>query len=191
MDPEIEQRMRKGAAMLGELWRAGDRCARGWDLQVAAIPEEANAEEAVASWACQCPVRNRFCKAKIHWLKLALTELREPIDGAYGLSSMMNAAEWDLTGLTRKMEFPGVGVITIGSNGVMSAADLDKLREAPETLDSVVKLLKAFPKAKIAAVQQPAPPPPPPPEPAAAQASDEEKPDDSGLEDDFATREAG
>lgn len=185
MDPETEGRLKKGAALLGELWRAGERCARGWDLEVTTIPDDMSSEEAVGGWACQCPAPNRFCKAKRHWLKLALLELRDPIDGPFGLGSMMNGEEWDLTGLTRKVDFPGVGIVPVGANGVILAADLEKLKEAPESLDSLVKLLKAFPKARIVAVHQPAPPaaaPEPPPK--------EEPEEESPFSDDLAEAEA-
>jgi hypothetical protein len=188
MDPETEGRLKKGAALLGELWRAGERCAQGWDIRVADIPENAvNAEESMLGWACACAKPNRFCKSKRHWFKLALCELREVVEGPFGMTSMMNAEEWDLTGLTRKMEFPGVGVVSIGANGVMLATDLEKLQEAPETLESIVKLLKAFPKARVMAVLPP-PPPPPPLVPVASEVKIEQG--EETVEDDFAAAEA-
>lgn len=155
MDPATAERLRNGAALLGKLWSAGERCASGWGLEMKGV-EDTDGTKEVESWACRCPERGKFCKAKIHWLKLALIELRDPLDGPFGLAEMMTPEEWDLTGRTRKVEVPGIGTIGLGGpNGLTGATDWAKLREAPECLESIVRLLKAFPKAKIEAVEQP------------------------------------
>ena len=163
MDPAIEDRLKKGATALGQYWRAGDRCATGWGVNLSAFVDGEDSEKAVERWACSCEKKSRFCKAKALWFRLALMELREECEGEFGIALMMNATEWDLTGLTLKYPIgqpaPGGKVIGIGQKGLLTMASLLNLMKVPETLVSTVQLMQAFPGAKIDSVEVPKPAP--------------------------------
>src|SRR5215467_4686392 len=97
MDPKTEVRLQKGATALGNTWRAGHRCATGWSIAICDLASDDASEKAVEKWACQCEPRTEFCKAKALWFRLAMIELRDLVEGEYGIPMMMTAAEWDLT----------------------------------------------------------------------------------------------
>lgn len=146
-----KERLKNGAVLLGELWRANERCASGWAITMGSITDDVNTEEAVETWACRCPEKNKFCKAKTHWLKLAVLDLREPKGGEYGLAAMMTAQEWNLTKLTYSVDIPDLGVIGIGPKGVVDAVGFAKLHETPDCRAAILRLLKVFKGAKIEA----------------------------------------
>lgn len=152
MDPVVEERLRKGAVMLGKFWTAGQRCAMGWSVKETDFPEGEDVFKVIERWACQCPQKTDFCKAKSHWFKLAMSDLRFHLEDEYGVALMMTAEEWDLTALTMKVDMGEHGVVSIGSKGVMSMGDLNKLRKAPDTLGSMLRVMKTFKGMRIQGV---------------------------------------
>lgn len=154
MDPEVEKKLKEGAIFLGKMWRDGQRCSSGWDIKVTEFPEGEDAFKVMKGWACRCSEKSKFCKGKAQWLNLAIGDLREPVDGPYGIPLMMTAEEWDLTKLTMNVEMEGIGTVSIGPNGTMIMVDLLKHMSAPEGLKSTLRVLKAFPNARVEGVQE-------------------------------------
>lgn len=124
------ERLMIGAAKMGELWLKGERCAEGW-----------------RSGECSCNPETMFCRAKKLWIRLALENGRMIEDGEFDLALLMTGREWDHTGLSLNVEFPEVGIVKIGSKGMIRMADLAKT--PPETLASVLKILKNFPDSLV------------------------------------------
>lgn len=136
-----KERLLKGARLLGEAWRAGERCSEKWRL----FPVDADPAYAAG---CACGEgRTRFCKAKVQWLGLAKQDSRDFVEDPYGLALAMTASEWDATGLLLKVEFPGVGVVAVGTKGAIPMTELAKV--SPETLASFLAIFKAFPGSKV------------------------------------------
>jgi hypothetical protein len=138
----VADRLKRGAAMLGELWRKGIRCSEEWSVLCPDADPTLIAE-------CFCETKTTFCHAKIQWLKLAMDSGREIVDGEFGLILAMNGSEWDASGLTVKFDIPGVGIHGIGPAGVMGRQDILKLCEAPDTLGSILNMMKSFPGMKV------------------------------------------
>jgi hypothetical protein len=136
----LEERLMKGARIIGELWRLKERCPKGF------APEE-----------CACEKKTRFCKAKAQWLGLAFADARESVEGEYDLALMMKGLEWDATGLTLKWDLEGVGLIHVGSKGNLKMADLLALMENPESARSVLGLMKSFPGSQVQSIAAPQP----------------------------------
>jgi hypothetical protein len=136
----VEERLMKGARIIGELWRLKERCPKGF-----------------AAEECVCEKKTRFCKAKSQWLDLALIDAREPIEGEYDLALMMKGLEWDATGLTLKWDLEGVGLINVGTKGNLKMADLIALMENPESARSVLGLMKSFPGSQVQSITAPQP----------------------------------
>src|ERR1043166_5982001 len=157
MDAAIEERLRKGAAILGECWRAGDRCALGWGIKMGPIAEDEDSDKAVERWACQCETKTKVCKMKGHWIKLALHDLRLPDEGPFGIPLAMTAAEWDLTGLTMKVEIPDVGPLTIGPKAMTTMTGLLDVSRNPAILKTMYPFWKTMPGAKFEGVIEPTP----------------------------------
>jgi hypothetical protein len=157
MDAAIEERLKKGAGILGEYWRAGERCAFGWGIRMAPLGEDEDSEKAIERWACQCETKTRFCKTKVHWVKLALMELRLPEEGPYGIPLLMTASEWDLTGLTMKVEIPDVGPLTIGPKAMTTMAGLLDVSRHPGLIKTMYPFWKTMPGAKFEGVIEPTP----------------------------------
>lgn len=151
------ERLKKGAEILGKLWREGVHCGEEWGVL---CPED-NPMEAVD---CFCEPKNKFCTAKKQWLMLVTEDgrpesagplgFREIRQGPFGLIETMTGTEWDATGLTVKIDFPGVGIHGIGPKGIMGRQDLVKLFEAPETLRSIVLMMSKFPGLKVVEVEE-------------------------------------
>lgn len=138
--PPVSERLKAGAKILGDLWRdPSQRCDAGWSLD-----------------ACTCEFPKKFCKARVHWLTLAVEAGRELHEDAYGLALAMLASEWDATGLTMKIEHPTLGPILIGSStsSVTGMVDMARMADAPEVLESTLRVLKAFPKAKVVGLEE-------------------------------------
>jgi hypothetical protein len=130
VNSEIPARLLRGAEKLGEFWREGLRCPRGWQ-----------------SVECECEPANNFCRAKRLWVNLALQDGRMIEEGDYGLAMMMRASEWDKTGLVLKVDILDVGIIGIGKKGAIAMSEFGKA--SPETLPSLLKVFKFFPGAQI------------------------------------------
>lgn len=136
----VADRLKKGASLLGEFWRAGERCQE--EFGVLRLQDGKVAD-------CFCDKKTKFCKAKYQWLGLVVELGREIVEGEGGLLLTMTGSEFDVSGFTMKMEFPGLGTYGIGPKGVMGREDMIKLCLAPETLASVLGLMKAFPGLKV------------------------------------------
>lgn len=154
MDPEVEKKLKEGAIFLGKTWREGQRCASGWDIKETGFPEGEDPNKVIRTWACQCAEKSKFCKGKAQWLSLAVGDLREAVDGAYGIPLMMTAGEWDLTKLTMTVELKDIGPVKIGPGGTLIMMDLLKQMPAPEGLKSTLRVLKAFPNARVEGIQE-------------------------------------
>lgn len=142
---DLTPRLRKGAQVLGALWRSKQRCSLGWGL----------AGHETLPIVCDCQVETRFCKGKRQWALLALEAGREFILGEHGLALMMTASEWDETGLVMNVEIDGEAEhLKVGRAGQMKMADLAAISSDPETGRKMLGLLKAFPGSKVQAVAQ-------------------------------------
>lgn len=138
----ISDRLKRGASMLGDLWRKGVRCSEEWNV----LCVESGQGKAVD---CFCEPKTEFCRVKKQWLDLVVDNGRELCQGAFGLFETMGGSEWDASGLTAKIDFPEVGAHSIGPKGIMGREDMILLCEAPETLSSIVKMMKNFPGLKV------------------------------------------
>jgi hypothetical protein len=151
-DLPLPDRLINGARILGTAWRSGDRCEKGWSLESA----DADGEE----WICACPKRTRFCKAKVQWLTLAIRDGRIPEPGSMALAVLMNAAEWDVTGVAMTMDLGAAGSVKVGTGpkAAISRTRLERLsKEAPETLAAVLKVTKIFPGTTVVNILEPEP----------------------------------
>lgn len=143
----LATRLKRGAQMLGALWRSKQRCVMGW----AVLTDEKTLV------LCDCEKPTRFCMAKKQWVVLAMTE-RELVNDEHGVVLMMNASEWDETGLLLKIEVEGQGEIKVGNasdekkRGQMKMVDLAAIASDPESGKKMLGLLKAFPGSKVQAV---------------------------------------
>lgn len=156
--PTIAERLKKGAGILGKLWREGVRCQEEMSVM---CPEDNPFEP----MDCFCEPKNKFCTAKKQWLSLVIVDerpemagslgYREIVQGPFGLIETMSGSEWDATGMTVKFEFPGAGVHGIGPHGIMGREDIVKLLDAPETLNSIIMMAKNFKGMKVQEVVQP------------------------------------
>lgn len=140
---DLTPRLRKGAQMLGALWRSNQRCTFGWDV--------AGHEDLLI--LCDCKTETRFCKAKRQWVTLAMTG-RKLVVGEYGMAFMMDEVEWDETGLSLRIEVDGKLEVKVGKAGQMKMADFAAISSDPETGRKMLGLLKAFPGSKVQAVAQ-------------------------------------
>lgn len=151
-NPTVAERLHKGAGILGKLWREGIHCGEDWSVL---CPED-NPFEATD---CFCEPKTKFCTAKKQWLSLVMSDTRPGVEGEYGYREIvqgpfgmietMTGKEWDATGVTVKFDFPDIGIHGIGPAGIMPRADLVKLFEAPETLQSIIRMMKKFPGLKV------------------------------------------
>ena len=138
MKMDLKARLLKGSAVIGQFWRAGQRCS--------------------AAWAPSCPDEQKadFCKAKMRWVELALQDGRQIDDTPNGiLASGMLAREFDATGITMTIDNPDHGLIRVGPKGELLMSDLAKIEIAPDALDGFLKILKVFPTAKVVQVEAP------------------------------------
>lgn len=132
----IPQRLVKGAAILGRLWREGVRCRSEW------------------SGLCPCAAPTDFCLAKRKWLEL----VRELHDGKYPhdlsgnegflVLECMDGAAFEASGLTIVKEVPGSrALIRIGREGTsrQTLLDLQEIYEKDpahyaEAVEAVVRI---------------------------------------------------
>lgn len=131
----LSQRLMKGAEILGHYWRKPEeRCGAGWSLD-----------------PCTCEPKKKFCQARLQWLTIAIEAEREIQEGPDALARAMTAEEWDNTKLAFKMDREGIGEFKVGTalECVISMADLRKMTSAPEVLNSIIKVLKVFPKSLV------------------------------------------
>lgn len=140
----IPTRLKRGAQVLGALWRSKQRCLTGWGV---------HGDEAKLI-VCECEKPGRFCVGKKQWVELALFD-RDLVFGEYGLALMMTASEWDETGCVMKLDVEGAGEVKVGKSGQMKMADLAAISSDPESGKKVLGLLRAFPGSKVQTVSVP------------------------------------
>jgi len=144
-----KERLLKGAVLLGELWQSGMRCADGW--RVTAEDGGALAPDGF----CRCPEKNRFCKARGLWIELAVVDGRDVEPGEFGFALMMTASEWDASGLTLHLKgFAKMEDFAVGPKGQISMGGLGKVAQAPDSLQSVLALMRRFPGSTAVAIEQ-------------------------------------
>lgn len=127
--------------MLGQLWRVPEhRCPSGWSLN-----------------DCDCQPLKKFCVARNLWIVLGIEADRDFEEGPFGLALALTASEWDSTALTMKIQHPEIGLICIGTNNdcITGMVDMAKMMDAPEVLASTLRVLKAFPKARVEGLSDP------------------------------------
>lgn len=129
----ITSRLLRGAKVLADFWRAGQRCEAGWDPL---CPEGVNAD---------------FCKAKLQWVQLAYP--REFGSGPFSIIEAMTVAEFEASGLTIEIDHPTHGHIKIGPKGPLSMTELSLMYMDPDAVPATLKIMEAFPSAKVTGMQ--------------------------------------
>lgn len=145
MTEALATRLRKGAQVLGALWRSKTRCPFGWALIVT--------DELLITCDCEPDKETKFCRAKRQWVAL-VSGGREFLSGDLAVPFMMTASEWDETGLSMKVEVDGVGEIKVGKHGTITMTDFRSISGDPESGRRMLGLLKAFPGSKIASMSK-------------------------------------
>jgi hypothetical protein len=134
----IEERLKNGARLLGQLFRSGQRCAGGWALS-----------------CCSAPVKTTFCRAKYQWHMLANSADRSCGSGPWAIVEAMTPAEFDASGLTLTAEISEIGTVKVGPKGQMSMADLLTLAIDPQSARGTFKVLQGFPGSKVVKIEEP------------------------------------
>lgn len=133
----LADRLVRGAAVLGRLWREEKRC----DLGLA--------------FDCFCADEklSEFCRAKRQWTKLFCETGRDGIDfgpsdgNGFGVIEAMTSAELNASGLTLTLDMDQIGKVKVGPKGDLPWADFCKL--GGEILPTVMEVLKAFPGSRV------------------------------------------
>jgi len=136
----ISVRLLRGAKILGALWRSGQKCKLGWNI-------DGTDPDLVL---CRCENPTKFCAAKKQWFQLVLCE-RDPIPGLNGLALMMSGQEWDETGCGFRI---GSLVVGTSKDSRMSMRDYHALSSDPESAEKIIRLLERFAGSKVEAVKQ-------------------------------------
>jgi hypothetical protein len=126
----MNDRLLNGARMLGALWGNGQKCRSGW------LPE------------CSCPEPTQFCKVKVQWVALTRQDGRT-INPDRMIVEAMTARELEESGRTIELD----NGVKIGPAGMVSTGEAAALVATPEAVPAVLKVLKAFPGAKVARSQ--------------------------------------
>lgn len=115
----IPGRLLKGAKVLGDIFREGQRCTGNWSRD------------------CWCQKRTDFCEAKSRWLEL-LRELAPPEwleltgNDPHFIILCMNEEMLNASGLTLKIQGPpGLPPILIGKKGTFFQTLIDIIAAAP------------------------------------------------------------
>lgn len=138
----LKARLLKGAAFLGDGWRAGQRCKRAW------------------SGSCVCGAEaTDFCKDKMHWVKLLLEyhggwpyELTGTEE--FTVIEAMTIGQFEASGLTARVELPGVETpLRFGAKGTVWTTLVDLAITVPgedreAAIVAVQKLQKHFDSSK-------------------------------------------
>lgn len=149
--PLLSERLLRGAAKLGSLWRSKIRCAsRGWNI----LPGEFISDPFVID-SCECEKPNDFCKGRILWLTLAAENGQEIVAGDSGVALSMNPKQWDATLLTMSFPVSETEKVSLGPKGAMSMSHFHELSKDPKAAGSIFALLKAFPKARVEGIVEP------------------------------------
>lgn len=105
----LPARLSRGAAVLGNLWRAGERCEAGW------------------ARLCACEAAGKFCAAKKLWIEL-LQEFAPPIllemtgEEEYFVILAMSPRDLFASGLRVLVEIPGREPLLFGPEAVQWAS---------------------------------------------------------------------
>lgn len=144
-DEVVLERLRRGAEIMGELWREGQRCTAQWS----------------STGKCECKKRSKFCAARSQWVDLMLAKDAEnqdrqldtnDADHPFGLFDHMLASELAATGLTITLD-NGVKVGPSGNVGYRLAIEI-ATDEAPGA-GALAMLLKSFRGSKVTQVERP------------------------------------
>lgn len=135
----IVQRLVNGARILAALFRSGHQCEGGW------------------TFACECAVKTKFCKAKGQWVALMLKQAADPgrsvevagADEEYALVVSMTLAEFNATGLTLEIETASGQRIKVGANGTRPETFLELDDELLRAMEAVMRV---FPAAVVTEV---------------------------------------
>jgi hypothetical protein len=148
--PPAAERLLKGAAVLGTLWRKNVRCPEAWK-----------------SHECKCEPKTEFCKARSLWLNLLVQEIvagsRDPgmvgeagadtvrwdDDSEFAMVLMMTSAEFEASGLTLHLDFPEIGVVKVGPKGTIPWKAFREKTKNANDIKLVLKVLRDFPGAKV------------------------------------------
>lgn len=156
---ELNARLLRGAKVLGDFWKSGQRCPEGWGISDIKVVE--GGPDCGTHRDCACEKKTDFCKARVHWINLALQAGRPPLMEDQGIPFLMSSQEWDATGVILKYPHPEVGEIRIGTGpgAQISMLEFTRICDIPETMASFLKLFKVFPGSQVVGREQ-APPPP-------------------------------
>ncbi len=139
MSPKEEvpcsKRLVNGAALLGRLWKRGNRCKEGWNTG--------------ESFQCTCSPKTDFCKTRSQWLLMAAESGQEIVIGENGLARSMQDDQWDATGLTITLRREDGQEVRIGPKGSMSMKHYMEIEKDPASAVAIYALVKAFPKARV------------------------------------------
>ncbi len=141
----ILERLRNGARIMGELWRAGARCTAAWS----------------ATGSCQCKKRSKFCVAREQWINLmvaedlgnparAIEDGGDPKDHPFALFENMLAAELEASCFTITLD-NGVKIGPAGSVAVKFSVEISN-GEAHGG-GALAMLLRTFRGSKITKVE--------------------------------------
>jgi hypothetical protein len=141
----LRGRLVRGAEILGSLWRSGVRCEKKFAL------------------TCSCPAPTKFCRAKKLFSDLWKTAVdngwRRPDwqeirgDDPHCILFMMNAVEFEATGLNFCVEHPMLGKVKVGPKGI-SIRGLKDLSELSETtMKRIKEIFDRFPGAVLSGVK--------------------------------------
>jgi hypothetical protein len=137
----IKVRLVTGAALLGQLWRSGVRCASGW------------------SDVCECQPRTKFCLSKVQWCKLKASTMEAWGFGQtveqFGVVQAMDVGEFEATGLTIAVEINGLGTHKVGPRGSIGIRDLAKLVNDPAGAAKMFRIVGQIPGAVVVGVEEP------------------------------------
>lgn len=126
-------RLLRGATVLGQIWRAGHRCAGGW------------------SRSCDCEAPTPFCQAKAKWIALLdslpsghVRDWAKRDDGPLFVVEAMTIAELEASGLTVFVLGPQGQPLAFGGPNGTCWQTLRDLMKAPEATDAVAMIQKVF-----------------------------------------------
>lgn len=133
-EQDLPARLRNGAKLLGDLWRAGLRCASGW------------------APSCSClGGKTKFCRAKEQWALLApLTRNFAVEDTPFGVVEAMLRPEIEAVGRTLSIETPEVGTWKAGPAGVVPIDEIyNGWEDGWEEVRVLLMMFKVFPGSTV------------------------------------------
>lgn len=122
----MNDRLLKGARMLGALWHSGKQCQDGW------YPR------------CSCVEKSQFCLVKLQWTALARTDGRT-VEDERMIVEAMTAQELLESGMTITLD----NGIRIGPAGELTVDEAARMVATPDAIPAILKVLKSFPGARV------------------------------------------